>query len=347
MTAGQRYKQLWREIQLADQLGFDFGFAVEHHFTPRESWMATPSLYCVGAAANTSRIRLGAMGHIVPLYHPLRLAEEIATADQIIDGRLEVGLVPGIAHTFFTPYQVDYQQRRDLTLEFIEFLEVAFTESDSFDFNGPFHQFKNVKLAVNPVQMPHPPLWLETRDRATLTVGAKHGMSTGYTLLTPRSEVVGPYRRFLEEWREAGWPRKPNIAHWILTYVDETDDKAIEKAAPAVSEAFAGFLTVRGGTDTKAEQNRLAEFFEQRKEAGTAETVRHLFDFNYLMDHDLLLVGSPKTVADRIRKIAVNGLFNTVFAEVNFGSLDEDDLMRSIRLFGEEVIPQVRDFEPF
>jgi hypothetical protein len=60
---------------LADELGFEYGFCVEHHFRPDESWMSAPNLYTVAAAARTRRIRLGAMGHIVPLHHPLRLAE--------------------------------------------------------------------------------------------------------------------------------------------------------------------------------------------------------------------------------------------------------------------------------
>jgi alkanesulfonate monooxygenase SsuD/methylene tetrahydromethanopterin reductase-like flavin-dependent oxidoreductase (luciferase family) len=96
MTPYQRYEELWRELELCDQLGFDYSFCVEHHFRPDESWMSSPSLYAVGAGARTRRMRVGPMGYIVPLYHPLRLAEEIAIVDQMLGGRLELGLVPGI-----------------------------------------------------------------------------------------------------------------------------------------------------------------------------------------------------------------------------------------------------------
>jgi alkanesulfonate monooxygenase SsuD/methylene tetrahydromethanopterin reductase-like flavin-dependent oxidoreductase (luciferase family) len=92
MTPAQRYQQLWRELQLCDELGFDYGFCVEHHFRPDESWMSAPGLYAVSAGARTKQIRLGGMGHIVPLHNSLRLTEEIAVADQMIGGRLEVGL---------------------------------------------------------------------------------------------------------------------------------------------------------------------------------------------------------------------------------------------------------------
>src|SRR4030088_1996737 len=72
MSPHQRYEELWRELALCDELGFDYGFCVEHHFRPDESWMSSPSLYAVGAGAHTRRMRVGPMGYIVPLYHPLR-----------------------------------------------------------------------------------------------------------------------------------------------------------------------------------------------------------------------------------------------------------------------------------
>jgi len=64
MTAADRYEQLWRELELADELGFEFGFAVEHHFNPRESIMPCPTIYCAAAAARTKRMRLGTQGYI-------------------------------------------------------------------------------------------------------------------------------------------------------------------------------------------------------------------------------------------------------------------------------------------
>ena len=88
MTPHARYEQLWRELALCDELGFDHSFCVEHHFRPDESWISSPSLYAVGAGARTKRLRIGPMGYIVPLYHPLRLAEEIAIVDQMLGGRM-------------------------------------------------------------------------------------------------------------------------------------------------------------------------------------------------------------------------------------------------------------------
>jgi alkanesulfonate monooxygenase SsuD/methylene tetrahydromethanopterin reductase-like flavin-dependent oxidoreductase (luciferase family) len=233
-------------------------------------------------------------------------------------------------------------------MEFARFLKVAYTEADSFDFEGKFHQHKGVKLAVNPAQRPHPPLWMETRDPPTLAFCAEQGINTGYFLLFPRRDAAPRYKKFLADWKAKGWKQKPNIAYSTVVYVDETDDKALEKALKHAGNAYRGFFPpkLEGSALTKAQVER-AKLFEERGEPGAAEVMRHLTDPDWLLANDMILLGSPKTVTRKLREFASEGLFNTFFAEFNFGDLPEADLMRSIRLFGEEVMPALRDFEPF
>jgi alkanesulfonate monooxygenase SsuD/methylene tetrahydromethanopterin reductase-like flavin-dependent oxidoreductase (luciferase family) len=348
MTPAQRYDQLWRELQLADELFFDYGFCVEHHFRPDESWMSAPNLYAVAAAARTRNIRLGGMGHIVPLHHPLRLAEEIAIADQMTGGRIEVGLVPGILPDYFGPFGADFKTRREVTIEFVAFFKKIYTEEPQFEFEGRFHNFKNVKLSVNSIQRPHPPLWLETRDTATLEFCAREGLNTGYFLVFPRDVAAPRYRKFLADWKEAGWTHKPNIAYSTVVYVDETDERAMSKGLHQAARAYRGFFPSGiEGAELKAMQNKQAELFESRGEPGAAEIIRNLLDPDFLLSRDLILLGSPETVADKLQRWAATGMFNTFLGEFNFGDLAEEDLMRSIRLFGKEVMPKLRDFEPF
>ena len=78
MTPHDRYEQLWRELELCDEVGFDHAFCVEHHFRPDESWMSSPSLFTTGGGVRTKNLRIGPMGYIPALYDPLRLVEEIA-----------------------------------------------------------------------------------------------------------------------------------------------------------------------------------------------------------------------------------------------------------------------------
>ena len=346
MTPSERYQQLWRELELCDELGYDYGFAVEHHFRPDESWMTAPNFYAIAAGARTRRIRLGAMGHIVPLHDPVRLVEEITLTDQMLDGRIDVGLVPGIVPSYFEPFKVDYATRRAKTIEFVGFLKAAFADGAPFDFAGEFHQYENLLLAVNSLQKPHPPLWMETRDPDTLAFCAREGVNTGYFLLFPRLDAAPRYRTFLADWKKAGWEHKPNIAYSTVVYVDETDEKALATALTEAGRAYRGFFPATDGGVAQA-QLVTAELFEQRGEPGAAEVIRHLLDPDYLLENDLILIGSPDTVTRKLKEYATEGMFNTFLGELNFGDLAEDDVMRSIRLFGTEVMPALRDFEPF
>lgn len=348
MTPHERYEQLWRELQLCDELGFEYGFCVEHHFRPDESWMSSPSLYAVGGGARTRRIRLGPMGYIVPLYHPLRLAEEIALVDQMLGGRMELGLVPGINMNYFRPFGLDYDLRKSPTLEFVDYLKAAYGAQQPFSFDGEAFHTANTQLAVQPHQQPHPPLWMMSRDPQTLEFCAKNRINPGYFLVFPRAEAAPRYRQFLADWNKAGWPDKPRIAYSTVVYVDETDDKALSTALTRASRAYEGFLPPPAPGSTFDERVRAhAAKFVGRGESGAAEIMANLFDPDYILKNELVFIGSPPTVAAKIRAAAEHGMFNTFLGEFNFADLPEPDLMRSIRLFGEQVMPALRDYEPF
>ena len=348
MTPHQRYEQLWRELGLCDELGFDFGFCVEHHCRPDESWMSSPSLYAVGAGARTKNMRVGPMGYIVPLYAPLRLAEEIAIVDQMLGGRMECGLVPGINPDYFRPFGLDYEFRKSPTLEFVDYLRTAYGDQQPFSYHGENHQTASAEISVQPMQKPHPPLWMMSRDPATLEFCAKNGINSGYFLVYPREEAAEKYRVFLEQWKQQGWPQKPNLAYCTVVYVDETDEKAIETALFRASRAYEGFLPAPKPGETFEQRATLhAEMFTARGETGATRLMANLFNPDFLMENELVFIGSAKTVTEKLHRAAEKGLFNTFMGEFNFSDLPEEDLMRSIRLFGEKVMPELRGFEPY
>jgi alkanesulfonate monooxygenase SsuD/methylene tetrahydromethanopterin reductase-like flavin-dependent oxidoreductase (luciferase family) len=348
MSPHQRYEELWRELALCDELGFDYGFCVEHHFRPDESWISSPSLYAVGAGARTRRMRLGPMGYVVPLYHPLRLAEEIAVVDQMLGGRMELGLVPGINPDYFRPFGLDYGHRKSPTLEFVDYLRAAYGETQPFSFHGNEFHTDSALLAVQPLQRPHPPLWMMSRDPETLEFCARNAINPGYFLVYPRTDAAPRYRVFLDDWNKAGWARKPNIAYCTIVYVDETDEKAIDTALSRASRAYEGFLPPPQPGETFSERVAThAKKFIGRGEPGASEIMANLFDPDYIMKHELMFIGSAETVTEKIQKAAQAGLFNVFLGEFNFSDLPERDLMRSIRLFGEKVVPALRAYEPF
>lgn len=337
MTPSARYAQLWRELELCDEVGFDYAFAVEHHNDPRESLSTSPPMYVAAAAARTKHLRIGPMGWTVPLYDPLRVVEEVVALDNLTEGRLEVGLVSGALPTHFTPYKADFEGRRDRAVEGYQLLKAACASPNRFSFEGPFHEYKDVALMMPPVQQPHPPVWFETRHPPTLAYLADEGIHTGYVHYVPRDEMAEYYRPYLQRWKDAGHPTPPLINYWILVYVDETDDKAWEIAGPSWVHTYTQIAPIE----------KLIESRKRRGELAGAELLTHFTDPPYMREHNIGLIGSPETVAEKLRAYATEGLFNTLLGEFNFGFLAEDQVMRSIRLFGEDVIPRLRDFEPF
>lgn len=348
MTPHQRYELLWRELELADSLKFDYGFCVEHHFSPQESWISAPSLFTAAAAMRTKYMKVGPMGYVVPLYNSLRLAEEIAILDQMLNGRFEIGLVSGINQRYFGPFGLDYNDRKTPTLEYIDYLRAAFGKTQPFSFVGQHHSTKNATLSVQPVQRPHPPIWMQSRDPETLEFCAKNGLNTGYFVVYPRKDAAPRYRKFLADWENAGWNHKPNIAYSTLVYVDQTDKQAIETALKHAARAYEGFLP--DALPNESFENRVdryTEKFKERGEDGAAVIMANIFNPEYLMENDLIFIGSPETVTKKLRKYAEEGVFNTFMGEFNFAELEEVDVMRSVKLFGEKVMPYLRDFSPY
>ena len=348
LTPHQRYEELWRELELCDELDFDYSFCVEHHFRPDESLISSPSLYAIGAGARTRRLRIGPMGYIVPLYHPLRLVEEIAIVDQMLGGRMELGLVPGINPDYFKPFGLDYNLRKSPTIEFVDYMRAAYGETQPFSFHGEVHDTDSALLSVQPMQKPHPPLWMMSRDPQTLEFCARNKINPGYFLVYPRADAAPRYVKFLDDWNKAGWPEKPNIAYCTIVYVDDTDEKALDIALARAARAYEGFLPLPKPGETFEQRVREhAKKFIGRGEPGASEIMANLFDADYLLKHELVFIGSPETVAAKIHAAAKAGLFNVFMGEFNFADLPEADLQRSIRLFGEKVIPTLRGYEPF
>ena len=152
----------------------------------------------------------------------------------------------------------------------------------------------------------------------------------------------------MADWQTLHPERKPRIAYCTIVYVDESDDRAIETALFRASRAYEGFLPKPEPGDTfEGRVRKHASKFIGRGEPGASEIMANLFDPNYLQKNELVFIGSPETVAQKIQSAAKAGVFNVFMGEFNFSDLPQGDLMRSIRLFGEKVIPALRGYEPF
>src|SRR5438309_7901717 len=145
------------EIETAEQVGLGAVWLAELHGAPERSVMSAPMMVASAIAGRTSRIRIGIAVQVLPLSHPLRLAEEAATIDQISHGRLIYGIGrSGVVRTY-EDYGISYGESRERFAETLEILQRAWTQP-RFSYQGKYYSFHDVALTPKPVQLPYPEL---------------------------------------------------------------------------------------------------------------------------------------------------------------------------------------------
>src|SRR5471030_1457356 len=149
------FAQSFEQVDAAERMGLDAMWLAELHFNPERSVLASPLILAAAIAQRTKRMKIGTAVQVLPLCHPLRLAEEVATIDQISQGRLIFGVGrSGFAHTYKT-YGVDYGESRERFAETLEIVKLAFSQ-ERFSHKGMYFTFDNVRLAPKPLQTPWP-----------------------------------------------------------------------------------------------------------------------------------------------------------------------------------------------
>jgi alkanesulfonate monooxygenase SsuD/methylene tetrahydromethanopterin reductase-like flavin-dependent oxidoreductase (luciferase family) len=151
------YEARLRLVEAYDRAGFYSYHIAEHHATPL-GMAPSPSIFLSAVAQRTKRLRFGPMVYLLPLYHPIRLAEEIAMLDNLSNGRLDVGIGRGISPIESTLYGRDPQENEERFNEVLDILKIAFS-GGRIDYDGKHYTFHNVSMLLGTVQQPHPPFW--------------------------------------------------------------------------------------------------------------------------------------------------------------------------------------------
>src|SRR5665213_1561001 len=151
------YEERLKSVELCDRAGFHAYHIAEHHGTPL-GMAPSPSVFLSAVARHTKRLRFGPLVYLLPLYHPIRLAEEIAMLDQLGRGRLDVGIGRGRSPIELASYGVEPAESEDVFNEAFAVVRQALTDGH-VSFAGKHFNFPNVNLATQAVQTPHPPFW--------------------------------------------------------------------------------------------------------------------------------------------------------------------------------------------
>ena len=201
--------EILRQIEHADQVGFDVYSTIDHHFFQKFSISANPLAMFAAAAQRTQRIRFRTALHTLPLENPARLAGQIAEADILTQGRLECGLGRGHAW-LYEPSNALLEESRPRYDEAIEILIRAWTQ-EKFSFEGKFYKMKDVSVVPRPVQQPHPPLFTGGTSDATYQMAGERGWGIFVPPLLPWKVLEPPLNIYKKACAEHG--HEPDIVY--------------------------------------------------------------------------------------------------------------------------------------
>ena len=334
-TEKEAFAQSFTQVDAAERWGLDVVWLAELHFLPERSVLSAPLILASAIAARTRRMKIGIAVQVLPLCHPLRLAEEVATLDHISGGRLIFGVGRSGFPRTYEAYGVPYGESRERFAEVLEVLTRAWS-NDRFSFEGSFYTFRDIVVVPQPLQRPYPALRVAATSADTYPAIGAMGLPIFVAVRLGTLEELGPnIAAYREAYRSAGHPGEGEVYLRVPIYVGKTEASARAEPEQSIME----FYRTLGQQIEDSATRAGARAIEQRAERGQAlQTISYEDALR-----DKVIVGTPESVSARLqdlnRKLGLNG----VLAELNCGGLMADDkVMRSLQLMCEEVAPRFR-----
>ncbi|MGH7837883.1 MAG: LLM class flavin-dependent oxidoreductase, partial [Candidatus Binataceae bacterium] len=313
---------------------FESVWPVEQHFNPGLSIMPAPMLPLAAIAERTQRLRLGVAIVLLPLSHPLRVAEEIATLDVMSNGRVEFGVGRGAIPNHFRGFGVAQAESRDRLLEGLEIIRRAWT-GERISFAGRFHQIDDVAVVPKPVQQPHPPIRVAANSEDTFELMGR----AGYPIFA--ASQVNPFSRlakFIPAYRAArtasGHPDNGGDDVTLLAplYVADTDDEVRRDVEPGIRHLFETVASLYASNQATSPggARRLMELAQKTRET-TYEQARDA----------MAIFATPGACIDRLEALREEFAMGRLICWFNPGGvISHERVLRSMRLFSEAVMPR-------
>ena len=331
-TQEDAYRENFELVKLADEIGIDTAWLGETHFN-RNKPLAAQLVTASAIASRTKKLRVGSAVQVLPLVHPLRIAEEAATVDQISEGRFELGVGrSGNARTYDS-MGIDYEESKARFQEALDIIMQAWS-GEPFSYEGTYNHITNAALSPLPYQKPHPKVRIAASAEDSFSRVGRLGFPI---FLSMRGLDVNELETCLHDyhsaWREAEHPGEAgDISVRFPMYIAPSEEEAIEEPEEAIEAYFQRFARRfdegLGGTSAEAVERR------QRR-------IEKLENLTY---EDILetkvIFGSPEHVIDRLTQYKEMLGLTGFTAELNpEGLLPREAVHRSLRLLAEEVMP--------
>ncbi len=326
------HARVTREVVRADEIGFDYAWLAEHHFSNQYGIMPDVFVYAGYLAALTKRIKIGTAVVTLPLANPLRVAENAAFLDILSGGRFVLGLGSGYRKYEFDGFGADFEARREIQEEALPLL-VELLQNKRTSHQGKHFRFKvdgDYEIFPHAIQQPHPPIYLAGATERSIAVAGRMGFGLLLSTWTPFEELkkqIAGYRRELEQTPQ---PLRANPARGLVdiaryVYVAETDARARAESEAVIMRHLKHFSSghTSGYLGTVSQ--------------GGATSQR---DYDSL-DRDIILHGSPKTVVEKIeRMVEMTGASSLMLHYPPWYGVEK--AIASLELFASEVMPKFR-----
>ncbi|MPZ64333.1 MAG: LLM class flavin-dependent oxidoreductase [Pseudonocardiaceae bacterium] len=345
------------QVEIADRVGIDYLWEVEHHFLEEYSHSSAPEVFLAAASQRTSRIRLGhgivQVPH--PVNHPARVAERIATLDLISGGRVEFGTGEASSAAELGGFGVPRSDKRAMWHESVDTITRMFVEEPFAGADGQFVRMPPRNVIPKPAQRPHPPLWVACSRRETIQLAARTGMGAlSFSFVEPEDagKWVREYYDLLtsEECVPAGFTVNPNLAVVVPMMIHHDEAEAIERGIDGAH--FFGFSLAHyygAGNHHPGITDVWQEFGAGRADAGFA---RHIVTpraaplgvrmLQQGMGSLRGAIGTPTQVTELVARYEAAGVDQVIFV-LQAGPNRHEHVCESLELFGAEVAPRFLD----
>ena len=349
---GRILEEALEQVELADRLGFDCVWAVEHHFLDEYSVSSAPEVFLAAASQRTERIRLGhGIAQLPPaVNHPARVAERVATLDRISGGRVELGTGEGSSQMELGGFGV--AEKRGQWEEAIDAITRMFVEVPFAGYEGRWLAMPPRNVIPKPAQAPHPPLWVACSRRDTMLMAGERGLGAlSFSFVEPEEakEWVDAYYGRLESDAcvPAGFAVNPNVAVALPMMCHRDEATAIDRGIDGLH--FFGFSLAyyyAFGDHAPGGSDLWREFTERRDEVGFSRDIVAADDaplgVRLLQEGIGSLrgaIGSPDQIADLIERYEAAGVDQLIFISQAGGNRHEH-ICESLELFAAEVMPR-------
>ena len=348
--AHHMYNDFMDELECAAECGFDAVCVNEHH-SNGYGLMPSPNLIASALARRTNEAALCVMGNSLALYNPpTRVAEEFAMIDVISGGRLIAGFPVGTPMDTCFAYGQNPSSLRERYLEAHDLVLRAWTETDTFAFNGRFNQQRYVNIWPRPVQKPHPPIWIPGGGSVETWQWCAE-MDYVYAYLSYFGYKAGQVtmQGFWDEMARLGKDRNPYRAGFLqFVGVAETREEAY-RLYREPAEYFYGrclhvdprFAAAPGYTSEATQRAGVVGQVAQVARMRRFDTLAREMDA--IVDKGYVIIGSPDEVAEQLREVATDLNVGHLMLLMQFGNMGKDLAMYNTRLFAEKVMPQLSD----